>query len=125
MITREVVHQLTGFGAVPSTAQVTIGSLTLRERVKRAALGPVLGVVVTLIVLPIPIVHLIIPPLALIGGLVYGAMRATQREIIAAAQGRCPFCATDQTLGLTGAPYRMPRDLTCRHCRKSFTIDAR
>lgn len=125
MITGEVVHQLTGFGATPSTAQVTIATLTAGERLKRAAMGPVIGVVVTLIVLPIPIVHLIVPPLALIGGLVYGGLRTTQHEIITAAHGTCPFCGTDQTFGLTGAPYRMPRNLTCHSCRKPFTIDVR
>lgn len=125
MISREVVHQLTGFGVAPSTAQVTIGTLTAGERLKRAAMGPVIGVVVTLIVLPIPIVHLIIPPIALIGGLIYGGLRTTQGEIITAAHGPCPFCGTDQTFGLTGSPYRMPVDLTCHACRKPFTIDVR
>ncbi len=124
VITREQQHPLSGFGTTSSEAQVTIGRLTAGERLKRAAMGPVVGLGIAVIVLPIPIVHIIVPPLALIGGVVFGVMRGATHEIITAAHGPCPFCGTEQTFGLTGAAYKMPRNLNCRNCHKSFTIDA-
>jgi len=113
---------LQGFGTQATQAQVEVKALSAGERARRAAMAPVIGLCVSLLVLPIPIVHFAVPPVALVGGVVMGIRRALQGEIITQAHGPCPFCGTDQSLGLTGASFRMPRDLKCRSCLKLFTI---
>ncbi|HWA59297.1 MAG TPA: hypothetical protein VG692_18735 [Gemmatimonadales bacterium] len=115
---------LTGFGTSPSQATVEIGSLTAGERLRRAAIAPALGMFVSVAVLPIPIVHFAVPPVAILTGIAVGIRRVTQRRIITRAEGTCPFCGTRQTLGLNGSSYHMPRELKCRSCLKPFTISA-
>lgn len=120
---RHLSLPLSGFGTSPSRAEIEVGSLSSGERFRRAAIAPVIGLGVSLAVLPIPIVHFAVPPVALVTGVVMGIRRALQSEIITSATGSCPFCGATQTLGLNGTPYRMPRDLKCHSCLKPFTID--
>lgn len=115
---------LTGFGTPPSHATLEIGSLTAGERFRRAAKAPALGLLISVAVLPIPIVHFAVPPAAILTGIALGIRRIGQRQIITRAEGNCPFCGTTQTLGLTGSSFRMPRELKCRSCLKPFTISA-
>ena len=115
---------LTGFGTPRSHATLEIGSLTAGERFRRAAKAPALGLLISVAVLPIPIVHFAVPPAAILTGIALGIRRIGQRQIITRAEGSCPFCGTTQTLGLTGSSFRMPRELKCRSCLKPFTISA-
>jgi hypothetical protein len=119
---RQLSLPLSGFGTPPSRAEVEVGSLSTGERLRRAAIAPVIGLGVSLAVIPIPIVHFAVPPVALVTGVVMGIRRALQSEIITRATGACPFCGAQQTLGLTDTPYRMPRELKCHSCLKPFTI---
>jgi hypothetical protein len=122
MTTRVLDLPMEGFGTRSTHARVEVTTLSPGERLRRAAAAPAIGLCVSLLVLPIPIVHFAVPPVALVTGVVLGVRRALQGEIITRAHGPCPFCGTDQTLGLTGAPYRLPRPLKCRSCLKLFTI---
>jgi hypothetical protein len=115
---------LAGFGTPKTEAKLEIGSLTAGERFRRAVIAPVVGLAVSLAVLPIPIVHFAVPPVALLTGIVVGLRRLGQRRIITRAEGVCPFCGTTQTLGLNGSSYRMPRELKCHSCHQAFTISA-
>jgi hypothetical protein len=121
---QQVQLPLKGFGTETSQAEVEVGTLTGAERLRRGATPPAIGLGVAILVLPIPIIHLAVPPLALVGGVVLGVRRALQRRIFAAAHGPCPFCGVEQTFGLTGAAYRLPRDLKCRSCGKLLTLEA-
>lgn len=124
MQTREAHLPLFGWGSPRTEATLTIGQLSARDRLKRGIMTPLIGLGIAIMVLPIPLVHFMVPPVAILGGIVLGIMRANTREVILAAHGPCPFCGTEQTLGLTGSRYRMPRNLHCRNCRKEFAIDA-
>lgn len=124
MNTRQLNLPLAGFGTPSTSADVEVGSLSPGERFRRAAIAPVIGLGVSLAVIPIPIVHLAVPPVALVTGVVVGIRRAMQSEIITRATGPCPFCGAEQTLGLTGSPFRLPRNLKCHSCLKPFTIAA-
>ncbi|HSB55731.1 MAG TPA: hypothetical protein VLD58_15325 [Gemmatimonadales bacterium] len=115
---------LSGFGTPRTEAKLEIGSLSAGERFRRAVIAPVAGLFVSIAVLPIPIVHFAVPPVAILTGIVLGIRRIGQRRIITRAEGVCPFCGTSQTLGLNGTSYRMPRELKCRSCLKPFTISA-
>lgn len=122
---REEHLPLAGWGSATTEATLTVATLSGGERLKRALMAPLIGIGIVIIVIPIPIVHLIVPPLALIGGIVMGFIRAGTRQTIQSARGPCPFCGTDQTLGLTGASFRLPRNLHCRACRKAFSMESR
>jgi hypothetical protein len=122
MSQRTLTLPLQGFGTPTTHAQVEVKLLSAGERARRAVIAPVVGLCVSLLVLPIPIVHFAVPPVALVGGVVMGIRRALQGEIITQTHGPCPFCGTDQALGLIGTTFHMPRDLKCRSCLKLFTI---
>lgn len=123
MSVRRLQLAISGFGAEPTRAAVDVRGLSGRERLRRGAAAPLIGLGVALLVLPIPVVHFAVPPMAILGGVAVGVRRFLQREIITAARGPCPFCGTDQTLGLSGATYRVPRDLKCRACLQLLTLD--
>lgn len=122
MSQRVLTLRLRGFGTPVTDAQVHVKSLSSGERARRAAMAPVIGLAVSLLVLPIPIVHFAVPPVALLGGVAMGIRRALQGEIFIQANGPCPYCGTAQGLGLSGTAFRLPRNLKCRACLKLFTI---
>lgn len=122
---REEALALTGFGAAASVAETTVQTMSTGERLRRAALAPLIGIGVAILVLPIPVVHFAVPPAAIVGGLVLGIRRLTQRELFVTAHGPCPFCGTEQTLGVNGSPFRLPRALKCRACLRLMTLERR
>jgi hypothetical protein len=121
---REELVSIRGFGVVPASATISVHSLSGKERARRAGFPPMIGVGVAILVLPIPIVHLAVPPMAILGGLFLGIRRGLQREIISQARGSCPFCGVEQSLGLTGTNYHLPRDLKCSACLRPLTLEA-
>ncbi len=112
-----------GIGTGPVAATVEVRSLAAGERLRRAAMRPALGVGIALIVLPIPIVHLIVPPVALVGGVVVGVHRLLQRDLFVGVRGPCPCCGIEQSFGLNGAEYRLPQALKCHACLQLLTLD--
>jgi hypothetical protein len=122
MSIRTMTIPLAGFGAPVQAANATIRTLDPGERLRRAGKALAIGFAAALLTLPIPLVHLFFPPAALVGGVVLGARRLGQRELFQQVEGTCPFCGTEQRLGLTDSPFRLPRTLTCFHCRRSLTL---
>jgi hypothetical protein len=123
MTIRQLRLALTGFGTPPTTAETEIGALGRGERLRRAAVAPLIGLAVAIAVLPIPVVHFAVPPAALVGGLIMGMRRLGQRELFVTAHGPCPFCGTEQTLGVNGSAFRLPRSLKCRSCLRLMTLE--
>jgi len=123
MKVREERLPIRGFGVAPASADIAVQTLSPRERLRRSATPPAIGLGLAILVLPIPIVHFAVPPMAILAGLAIGIRRAFHREIIATARGHCPFCQAEQSLGLTGANYTLPRDLKCRSCGRLLTLD--
>jgi hypothetical protein len=99
MNTRSLTVPLTGFGCAPTEATLVVALLTLRERVARSARVVGAGLVAALIALPIPLVHFVFVPGAVITGLTLGILRVRQREIFESAEAACPYCGTAQRLG--------------------------
>jgi hypothetical protein len=122
--TRSMEVPLKGFGAAPSRAELVIESLRFKDRMRRAALAVGAGALLALIALPIPLVHFVLVPGALVLGLVAGALRLNQREIIRSAEGSCPYCGTPQRLGLAGRVFRLPREVFCDKCRRPLDLGA-
>lgn len=122
--TRHLDLSIRGFGAPPSHASIELRTLSRRERIRRGLTAVGAGFAVAVLALPIPIVHFAVPPVSILAGLVFGVRRALQREIVSTAQGHCPFCGMDQTLGLNGSRLRLPRDLKCRSCLQLLTLES-
>src|SRR5215212_9256482 len=87
MSTRSLVAPLSAFGHPATQAEVVVKSLTLKDRLARAAVVAGAGLVVALIALPIPLVHFVLVPAALLLGMIFAAARLRHREIFATAEG--------------------------------------
>ena len=121
---RTLTLPLEGFGVAPTRAEVEIQVLSTGERLRRGALGPIVGLGMALVTLPIPLVHLFFPAAALVGGVVIGVRRGMSRELFHRATGPCPFCGAEQRLGLTGSTYRVPSSVKCSRCLQPLILQA-
>jgi hypothetical protein len=121
--TRELSAWLRGFGAAPTAATVVIERLGTRSRVLRSAAAVGLGFAAAAVALPIPIVHFVLVPGSILLGLILGAVRLAQREIVHRATGSCPFCGTRQQLGLAGRSFRLPRRVHCSSCGRELDLE--
>jgi hypothetical protein len=114
--------RLKGFGAPPAQARAEVAELTMQDRLKRAAVVFAAFIAVALIALPIPIVHFVVVPGGLLLAFVLGALRLREGEIFRGAEGRCPFCGTEQRFPLFGR-FRLPRAVNCTSCRRRLLLE--
>ena len=124
MATHSFSAPLKGFGCAPTRAHVVVERLSLRQRLARSAAVVGAGVLAALIALPIPLVHFVFVPGALLAGITLGAVRMRQREIFQSAEAPCPYCATHQRLGLAGRAFHLPRAVYCRTCGRELELGA-
>jgi hypothetical protein len=122
MSTRSLTVPLTGFGGSPTQAHVVVETLSLKARWARAASVAGGGLVLALIAIPIPLVHFVLVPGALLLGITFGIIRLRHREIFSLAEGVCPFCGTQQRLGLSGKVFRLPRRVFCSNCQRELDL---
>jgi hypothetical protein len=120
--TRSLTVPLTGFGCAPTEATVVVAWLSPRERLARSARVVGTGLVAALIALPIPLVHFVFVPGAVLAGLTLGILRVQQREIFESAEAACPYCGTAQRLGLAGRAFRLPRVVHCHNCGRQLDL---
>ncbi len=111
-----------GFGAQPTTAVVVLDILSRAERMKRAGAILGAGVIAALIALPIPLVHFVFVPGALIAGITMAAVRLRQEEVFRSAQGACPYCGAEQQFTIMGR-FKLPKQLHCTSCQRQLTLD--
>jgi hypothetical protein len=112
---------LRGPGAEARTARVEIGILDPADRLKRAALAFGAGLGVAIIAVPIPIVHLILVPGALLLGVVFGARRLAQGQTFQGGAGACPYCGTQQQFTVLGS-FRLPKTVYCSACQRELYL---
>src|SRR5919112_3160544 len=117
MTTRTLQIPLKGFGAPATDASVQLAVLDPTDRLKRAAVIFGAFLLVAAGAIPIPLVHFVLVPGALLMAIGFGANRLRQREIFRAVEGRCPFCGTEQTFSVMG-PFRLPKRLHCGNCQR-------
>lgn len=122
---RPIELSLQGFGTGAGIARAEIRRLQGGERVRRALLGPAVGLGIAVLVLPIPVVHFMLPPVAIVAGIVIGVRRGLARELFLTARGTCPRCNREQGLGLNGAAFQLPREIKCGGCGHLLTLEAR
>jgi hypothetical protein len=123
MSLRPVSLALKSFGYPPSRAEILVRQLSARERLRRAGILFAAGLGVALVALPIPLVHLVLPPAALVLGLAGGLRRLGQAEVFERAEAECPSCHTRQRLNLTGSAFRLPQRITCSHCLQPLRLE--
>jgi hypothetical protein len=73
--------------------------------------------------LPVPIIHLIFPPLGLLAGPVLGLLvMRKSRRLIERIEGEfvCPLCQARTELHLSG--FQLPTYEACPHCKAGFAI---
>lgn len=119
---RSLQLPLTGFGTPPTFANVELWELTYTDRLKRAAVIFGLCLLLALIAAPIPLVHFILVPAALMIGTVLAVVRLGQRQIFRTAQGRCPFCGSDQSFTVMGR-FTLPKKLHCASCHRQLMLE--
>jgi hypothetical protein len=112
---------LKGFGASPTDAEVQLAVLDPGDRVKRAAVVFLAFILIAVGAIPIPLVHLVMVPLALLLAFGFGANRLRQREIFRHVEGRCPFCGTEQTFTVMGR-FHLPKRLHCGNCQRELEL---
>jgi hypothetical protein len=113
---------LRGFGAKPTVAHIELNTLTLTDRVKRAGTIFGVGIVLALVAIPIPLVHFIMVPGALVGGATLAIVRLGQAEVFRNATGRCPFCGKEQQFSVMGR-FRLPKKLHCSSCQRQLLLE--
>jgi hypothetical protein len=123
MEVRTIELALRGFGAPPARAIAELDVLNRQERLKRAALTFGAGVVAALIALPIPLVHFVFVPAALITGVTLGLLRLRQGEVFRGVSASCPICGKEQRFSVMGR-FRLPRKLYCESCQHQLVLDA-
>jgi hypothetical protein len=120
---RTIPASLHGFGVPATPAEVLVRTLNTGERLRRAGTAAGLGLAVALLTLPIPIVHFMFPPAALITGMVVGVRRLGQRQVFQLARGQCPFCHREQRLNLAGSRFSLPREHHCFGCGRPLRLE--
>jgi hypothetical protein len=114
--------RLHGFGAPTAPARAEVAELAPVDRVKRAAVVFGAFVAVAIVALPIPIVHLMLVPGALLLAFVLGGLRLRENAIFRDVSGTCPFCGTEQHFPLFGR-FRLPKDVHCTNCARKLTLE--
>jgi len=113
---------LKGFGAPATVAQVEFYGLSAADRLKRAGTILGAGLLAAIIFIPVPLVHLIIVPAALVLGVVLALVRLRQGEIFRSVVGICPFCGTEQRFTALGR-FRIPKKLNCSSCKRQLILE--
>ena len=114
MTTQSLEVPLKGFGASPTRAQLVVDNLTTGQRLRRAGVALAAGGALALVALPIPLVHFVLVPGALLLGLIFAALRLNQRQVIRSAEGACPYCGTQ--MYAEQAHNRCPKCLYIEPC---------
>jgi hypothetical protein len=121
MTTRILKIPLKGFGAPATDAEVQLAVLDPRDRLKRAAVVFLAFLLIAVGAIPIPLVHFVLVPLALLLGIGFGANRLRQHEIFRQVEGRCPFCGTQQSFTVMGS-FHLPKRLHCGNCQRELEL---
>ena len=111
-------------GGPTSAGTAKLTSSTMAARGLKALRTVGLGLIVAVVLLPVPVIHL-----AGIGifiaclGIAAWQLRAGLR--VRAVSGPCPHCGHQQQfwLGLNVGPMKFPKGTSCEKCTKTLTIE--
>lgn len=122
MEVRSLELPLRAFGAEATAARVELDVLSPTDRLKRAGVIIGISLAVAIVAIPIPLVHLVLVPGALVLGVIFSLVKLSQNEIFRTVRGRCPYCAADQSFTVMGR-FKLPKKLYCKSCQQELTLD--
>ena len=110
-------------GGPTTEGRAVFGSSTFGARALKALRTVGIGLVVAVVLLPVPVIHL-----AGIGifvaclGIAAWQLRPGLR--VRTVEGPCPHCGQQQKywLGLNVGPMKFPKETSCEKCAKNLTI---
>jgi hypothetical protein len=119
----EVPVTLTVFGATPVPAVAVVQRRSLASRMGRAGVGLAVAWLLAFPAIFLPVLHFVLVPGFVIGGVVLAAQRLREDRTLARVEGTCPRCraALDAT---PGGRFRLPRSVQCLHCKNTLTLAA-
>jgi hypothetical protein len=120
MSDRTVAIVLEGQGDKRSEGLAIVRVLDDRQRLSRALRQAGIAAGIAVITIFIPIIHFIVPPLALLTSIVLLVRGLNQGALIQGGGGPCPQC--QQRVELEEQPLHWPVDMNCPHCRRSLTV---
>jgi hypothetical protein len=111
------------FGANPVPATAVVRHRSIASRLGRAGVGLAIAWLLAFPAIFLPVLHFVLVPGFVIGGLVLAAVRLREDSTLARVEGTCPRCraALDVT---PGGRFRLPRSVQCPHCRNTLTLAA-
>lgn len=120
---RNVVVTLSAPGVDPVRANGIFQQFTVAHRVRRAGVVMLVGIGVAASLIPIPIIHLLGIPLALILGVVASIRQLSMVGRLQPLRIACPKCGERNRVG-GGLGYRStaPRERMCDSCRRALTL---
>ena len=119
----EVPVTLEVFGANPVPATAVVRHRSIASRLGRAGVGLGIAWLLAFPAIFLPVLHFVLVPGFVIGGVVLAAVRLREDRTLARVEGTCPRCraALDVT---PGGRFRLPRSVQCPHCRNTLTLAA-
>jgi hypothetical protein len=107
-----------GFGAVAYARPA------FRRRLGKAALTFLMGLVVGVLVLPVPLIHLF-GVIFFLAMSVLAIRRLATRAVLDSAEGRCPSCQAEGPLfvGLGGRRFAFPIRTSCPRCHVRLDLE--
>ena len=118
---RLVPAQLSAFGAVPTRALVTVAELSALARLGRGAMGLVACWGAAAVAVFLPILHLILVPTLVGGGIVAAIVLGREAQRVIDVRGTCPRCLTEQQFEANGRVRRV-RLIACPRCHTNVTL---
>lgn len=106
--------------AVVSHSTLSVIPLTSYERWKAAFLTLLVWWIGAVLMVPVPVLHFILVPLALVGGLIAFVFRICMTHRRPLVEIRCPNCQTE--LLLKQSAFRWPIYEMCNACRTELKI---
>lgn len=112
-------------GGPTAEGTATVGGSALGARVLKALRTVGLGLIVAVVLLPVPVIHLagIGIFVACLGIAVWQLLPGLRVRTV---QGPCPHCGEQQEywLGLNVGPMKLPKGTSCEKCAKALSIEA-
>ena len=111
------------FGATPVRATAVVRHRSFASRLGRAGVGLGIAWLLAFPAIFLPVLHFVLVPGFVIGGVVLAAVRLREDCTLARVEGTCPRCraALDVT---PGGRFRLPRSVQCPHCKNTLTLAA-
>jgi hypothetical protein len=107
----------------PAPAIAVVRHRSLASRLGRAGLGLLIAWLLAFPAIFLPVLHFVLVPGFVIGGMVLAAQRLREDRTLARVEGTCPRCGATFDAA-PGGRFRLPRAVQCVHCKNTLTLTA-